>query len=76
MGIDMGNGLKMARPRFIAVKSTTTNRFGLIVPVWGQKVKGISPSALEELVGSREQEPTGSTNRTAIAASFRHDFNT
>ena len=78
--IDMGNEtyrrLKMTRPGFVAAKSTTTNRFGLIVPVWGQKVKCIGPSAFEELIGSREEEPAGPTDRTAVAASFRHDFNT
>ena len=56
--IDMGNEtyrrLKMTRPGFVAAKSTTTGKFLFIVPVWGQKVKGISPSALEELIGSGE----------------------
>jgi len=61
---------------FVAVKSPSARGWLLIVPVRGQKVKGISPGSFEVLVGSREQEPTGSTNRTAIAASFGHDFNT
>ena len=72
----MGNGLKMARPRFIAVKSTTTNRLGLILPVWGQKVKCIGPSALEVLIRSRKQEPARTTDRSTIAPGFRHDLNT
>ena len=40
----------------------------------GQKVKGVSPSPLEVLIGSREEEPAGSTDRTAITAGFRHDL--
>ncbi len=66
----------MASWGFIAVKRASTSRLGLILPVKGQKVKGIGPSALEVLIRSREEEPAGSTDRTAVAASFRHDFNT
>ena len=46
------------------------------MPVGGQKVKGIGPGALEVLIGSREKEPARTTDRTAVAASFGHDFNT
>ena len=66
----------MASPGFAAIKIPSASRLGLILPVLGQKVKGIGPSALEELIGSREKEPTGSTDRTAIAARFRHDVDT
>ena len=66
----------MASARFRAVESISANGFVLILPVVGQKVKGIGPSALEVLIRSREEEPTGSTDRTAIAAGFRHDLNT
>ena len=66
----------MASPGFAAVKSTSANRFQLILPVLGQKVKGIGPSPLEVNLGSREEEPAGPTDRTAITAGFRHDLNT
>ena len=69
------NLLKMARPGFVAAKSASASRLVLILPVKGQKVKGVSPSPFEVLVGSREQEPTGSTNRTAITTSFGHNLN-
>ena len=46
------------------------------MPVRGQEVKGIGPSALEVLIGSREEEPAGPTDRPAITASFGHDLNT
>ena len=68
--------LKMASPKFAAVESPPTSRLVLILPVQGQKVKGISPSPFEVLIGSREQEPARSTDRTAIAAGFVHDLNT
>ena len=64
--------LKMTSPGFVAVKSSSADRLVLILPVCGQKVKGVSPSSLEELIGSREQEPA----RTAIAARFRHNLDT
>ena len=70
------NLLKMASPWFVAIKSPSAGRLVLILPVWGQKVKGIGPSSLEVLIGSREQEPARTTNRTAITASFRHDVDT
>ena len=77
MVASMGSvALKMARPRFVAVKSTSASGLVLILPVWGEKVKGIGPSPLEVGVGSREQEPAGPTDRTAIAASFGHDVDT
>ena len=76
MGNDTCWGLKVASPRFVAIKRASTSRLGLILPVKGQKVKGIGPSALEVLIRSREEEPAGPTDRTAVAASFRHDFNT
>ena len=65
----------MASSGFVAFRSTTGRGLVLIVPVLGQKVKGIGPSALEELIGSREKEPAGSTDRTAIATSFGHNLN-
>ena len=49
--------LKMASSRFVAIKSATASRFLLILPVKGQKVKGIGPGSLEILTGSREEEP-------------------
>ena len=64
----------MARPGFSAIKSPSTSRFLLVLPVRGQKVKGIGPSAFEVLIRSREQEPAGSTDRTVVTASFRHDL--
>ena len=63
----------MASPRFVTIKSTSAGRLELILPVWGQKVKGIGPGAFEVLVRSREKEPARSTDRTAITARFRHD---
>ena len=66
----------MASPRFSAIKSPSASGLVLILPVKGQKVKGVGPSPLEVGFGSREQEPARTTDRTAITASFRHDFNT
>ena len=66
----------MASTWLTVIKSPSTSGLGLILPVKGQKVKGISPSALEVLIGSREQEPAGSANRTAIATGLGHDLNT
>ena len=67
--------LKMASPRFAAVEGPLARVSVLIVPVWGQKVKGISPSPFEVLIRSREQEPARTTDRTAITARFGHDVN-
>ena len=66
--------LKMARPRFAAVERTSVGRLELIVPVRGQKVKGIGPSALEVLLRSREKEPAGPTDRTTIATCLGHNL--
>ena len=66
----------MASPGFAAVKSTSASGLLLILPVQGQKVKGIGPGPLEVLIGSREEEPAGPTDRRAIAASFGHDLDT
>ena len=66
----------MAGSRFIAVKRALSRRFLLILPVWGQKVKGIGPGPFEELVRSREKEPAGPTDRAIVAAGFRHDLDT
>ena len=63
----------MTSPWFAAVESTPTSGLVLILPVGGQKVKGIGPSALEVSLGSREQEPARSTDRAAIAACLGHD---
>ena len=65
----------MARPRFIAIKSTSASRLVLILPVQGQKVKAIGPTPLEILLRSREEEPARTTNRTAITARLRHNLN-
>ena len=66
----------MASPGFAAIKSPSARGLELILPVQGQKVKGIGPSAFEVLVRSREKEPAGSANRTFIAARFGHDVDT
>ena len=47
-----------------------------ILPVKRQEVKAIGPSSLEINLGSREKEPTRTSDRTAITASFRHDVDT
>ena len=65
----------MTSPRFSAIKSPSASGFVLIVPVGGQKVKGVSPGSLEVLLRSREEEPARTADRTTVAASFRHDFN-
>ena len=51
------NLLKMAGPRFGAIKSPSASGCPLILPVDRQKVKGIGPGSLEILTGSREEEP-------------------
>ena len=66
----------MASPGFATVKSASASKLVLILPVGRQKVKAIGPGALEILLESREQEPAGSPNRTAITAGFGHDLNT
>ena len=66
----------MASPRFTAIKSASASGCPLILPVDRQKVKGIGPGPLEIAVGSGEQEPAGSTDRSTIAPGFRHDLNT
>ena len=66
----------MASPGFAAIKSTSARELELILPVKGQKVESISPGPLEVLLRSREEEPTGTTDRTAIAAGFRHEVYT
>ena len=48
----------------------------MLLPIEGQKVEGIGPGPFEEGVRDREQEPTGTSNRAAIATSFGHDLNT
>ena len=66
----------MTSPWFGAVKSTSTSGLELILPVLGQKVKGISPSPLEVLIGSGEEKPARSTYRTVIATCFGHNLDT
>ena len=48
----------------------------MLLPVKGQEIEGIGPSALEERIRDREQEPTGTPDGPAIAASFGHDIDT
>ena len=48
----------------------------MLLPIEGQKVEGIGPSALEEGVRNREQEPARTTDGSAIATSFGHDIDT
>ena len=62
----------MASARFAVIKSPSATGWLLILPVKGQKVKGVGPSPLE--VGVRSREPTRMTDRTAITARFRHDL--
>ena len=64
----------MASPRFRAIKSPSASGFRLILPVSGQKVKGIGPGPLEVLLGSREEEPAGSTHKATITARLGHDL--
>ena len=66
----------MASPGFKAIKSTTASRLVLILPVKGQKVKGIGPSLFEVLLRSREKKPAGTTDRTAITARLGHNLDT
>ena len=66
--------LKMASSRFVAIKSATASRFLLILPVKGQKVKCIGPGTFEIGVRSREEEPAGTTDRTAITDRLGHDL--
>ena len=63
----------MAGPGFISVESESIGRLVLFLPVEGQKVKGIGPGSLEANLRSREQEPAGTTDRTAITARLGHD---
>ena len=65
----------MTNTRLAAVKSTSASRLVLILPMKGQKVKGIGPSALEVLIRSREEKPAGTTDRPVVAARLGHDLN-
>ncbi len=58
----------MAGPGFVAVKSPSASGCPLILPVWGQKVKGIGPDAFEIGVRSKEEEPAVPTDRTVVTA--------
>ena len=70
-------GLSGAMRLIVWMKGTRISDLCLmLLPIEWQKVKGIGPSALEEGVRDREQEPAGATNRATIATSFGHDFNT
>ena len=64
--------LKMASPGVITVERTLICKLELILPVQGQKVKGIGPGTFEVLIGSREQEPA----RTTIATRLRRNLDT
>ena len=48
----------------------------MLLTIEGQKVEGIGPSALEEGIRDREQEPAGASNGPTIATSFGHDVDT
>ena len=48
----------------------------MLLPIEGQKVEGIGPSALEEGVRNREQEPARASDGPAITTSFGHDVDT
>ena len=62
----------MASPGLITVERASASKLVLILPVKGQKVKGIGPSPLEVLIGSGKEKPT----RTAITARFSHNLDT
>ena len=66
----------MASPWFRVVEGALSSGLELILPVSGQKVKGVSPSPLEVLLRSIEEEPTKTTDSSTIAPGFRHDLNT
>jgi len=71
--------LKMRGPRANFLRLERTRMRGgslMLLPIERQKVKGIGPSALEEKVRDREQEPTGASDGPAIATSFGHDIDT
>jgi len=59
----------MASPGFGAVKSTSTSEFPLILPVVGQKVKGIGPSPLEVLLRSKLSLDSGKISNNPAGAS-------
>ena len=48
----------------------------MLLPIEGQKVEGIGPSALEEGIRDREKEPAGASDWSAITTSFGHDIDT
>ena len=66
----------MTSPRLAAVESPSASEFLLILPVQGQKVKGIGPSPLEVLIRSREQEPAGPTDRAVVIHRLGRDLDT
>ncbi len=64
----------MTSPRFVAVKSTSARGLVLILPVQGQKVKGIDPSPLEALLRSRLSLDSGKiSNKPAGASNQAND---
>ena len=48
----------------------------MLLPIEGQKVEGIGPSAFEEGIRDREQEPARPSDGAAIATSLGHDIDT
>jgi len=68
--------LKMGSARAIMTGNTSVSGSLSIFPRPDQEGKGIGPSAFEVLIRNRKQEPTRTTNGTAIATSFGHDLDT
>ena len=64
----------MTRPGLAAVNSPSATGWLLIVAVRGLEVKGIGPSAFEELIGSREQEPVRTTITASLGMIRTHDL--
>ena len=70
-------GLSGAMRLIVWMKGTRISDLCLmLLPIEWQKVKGIGPSALEEGVRDREQEPARASDRPAIATSLGHDVDT
>ena len=59
----------MASSWFATIKSTSASRSVLILPVDGQKVKGIGPSPLEVLLRSRGPLDSGKISNNPAGAS-------
>ena len=47
----------------------------MLLPIEGQKIEGVGPDLLEEVIRDREQESARTPNGAVIPTSLEHDLN-